>query len=72
MNIQALAQRRAEAAARVEALSQLGHSTDRGELFALTKARSQAKRAYQEAEAAYQSAVATMSVDEMRAMGLVA
>ena len=70
MNLSALAQTRAECAARLEALDFLSSEGDPEENAAHLRAQALARAAYREAELAYAGALATLSVAEIRALGL--
>ena len=72
MNITALARRRAEAAARLEALAAMGQSWDAEENREMAIATSRAVAAYREAEESFQRAISTMTVEELAALGLAA
>lgn len=70
MNITLLAERRAHCAAQLEALSQIPCIGDREENAAHLQAQALARAAYRESELAYAAAVSTLTMAEIRALGI--
>lgn len=70
MNIPELAERRARCAAELETLSQVTLAGDNEENAAHLKALALAKAAYRAAELSYAAAVSTMTMAEIRALGI--
>lgn len=71
-DIALLARRRAEAAARLEALSAIGPDGDPEENREMAIATTQATAAYEAAEAEFQKATSTLTVDELTKLGITA
>lgn len=72
MNLQSLARKRAECAARLESLANVGAGGDPEENRELAIARSRAETAYEAAEAEFQRATATLTTQELRELGVAA
>ena len=70
MNIPALAQARADAAAKLEALTALCPAGDPEENAAHLRAQALARAAYKQSEWDLANALATLTADEIRALGI--
>lgn len=70
VDIPALAQARADAAAKLEALTALSPAGDREENAAHLRAQALARAAYKAAEMQYAAAVSTLTMAEIRALGI--
>lgn len=70
MNIPALAARRAQCAAELETISQIAPVGDPEENAAHQRAQALARAAYREAEMNYAAAVSTLTMAEIRALGI--